>query len=97
MAKNDLFLLDSILEEYKLKRFPSYDEGEVFEFFATEQILKQYELNESQLLSGSVDGRNDGGMDEFFVFVNGHLAESIPDEFWPKSNATLDIYIYNNL
>lgn len=93
MAKNDLFLLDSILEEYKLKRFPSYDEGEVFEFFATEQILKQYELNESQLLSGSVDGRNDGGMDEFFVFVNGHLAESIPDEFWPKSNATLDIYI----
>lgn len=93
MAKNDLFLLDSILEDYKTKRFPSYDEGETFEFFATEQILKQFELNESQLLSGSVDGRNDGGIDEFFVFVNGHLAESIPDEFWPKSNATLEIYI----
>lgn len=93
MAKNDLFLLDSILDDYKTKRFSSKDDGEVFEFFATEQILKQYVLSEAQILSGSVDGRNDGGIDEFFVFVNGHLAESIPDEFWPKSNATLELYI----
>lgn len=25
--------------------------------------------------------------------VNGHLAESIPEEFWPRSNSELEIYI----
>ena len=93
VAKNDLFLLDSILEDYKSKKQPSENPGEVFEYFATEQILKQYELTKGQLLSGSVDGRNDGGIDEFFIIVNGHLAETIPNEFWPKSNANLEIYI----
>ena len=92
MAKNDLILLDGILEEYS--RDPSFENaGETFEYFATEQILKDYAFSKDQLLSGSVDGRNDGGIDEFFVLVNGHLAESIPDDFWPKSNAELEVFI----
>ena len=92
MAKNDLILLDGILEEYK-KATSLKDEGEVFEYFATEQILKDYAFSDKQILSGSVDGRNDGGIDEFFILVNGHLAESIPDDFWPKSNSELEVYI----
>ena len=92
MAKNDLILLAGILEEYS--RDPSFENaGETFEYFATEQILKDYAFSKDQLLSGSVDGRNDGGIDEFFVLVNGHLAESIPDDFWPKSNAELEVFI----
>lgn len=92
MAKNDLILLDGILDEYSGD--PSFENaGEAFEYFATEQILKDYAFSKDQLLSGSVDGRNDGGIDEFFVLVNGHLAESIPDDFWPKSNAELEVFI----
>lgn len=68
MAKNDLILLDGILEEYKCKKMPSEDEGEIFEYFATEQILKDYALTNAQILSGSVDGRNDGGIDEFLFW-----------------------------
>lgn len=93
MAKNDLILLDSIIDKYVAESKYTTDCGEVFEFFATEQILKDYAFTEQQLLSGSVDGRNDGGIDEFFVLVNGHLAESIPEEFWPRSNSELEIYI----
>ena len=93
MAKNDLILLDSIIDKYVAESKHTTDCGEVFEFFATEQILKDYAFTEQQLLSGSVDGRNDGGIDEFFVLVNGHLAESIPEEFWPRSNSELEIYI----
>lgn len=93
MAKNDLVLLDSIIDEYIQNKRPSKNCGEVFEFFATEQILKNYAFSEQQILSGSVDGRNDGGIDEFFVLVNGHLAEGIPEEFWPKSNSELEVYI----
>lgn len=93
MAKNDLILLDGILDEYVEKGVPSKKRDEVFEYFATEQILKDYAFLEDQILSGSVDGRNDGGIDEFFVLVNGHLAENIPANFWPKSNAELEIYL----
>ena len=93
MAKNDLILLDGILEDYISKQLPSKDPGEVFEYFSIEQILKDFALNHKQLLSGSVDGRNDGGIDQFFIMVNGHLAEEIPDGFWPKTNAELEVYI----
>jgi len=93
MAKNDLILLDGILDEYIAQRLPSDKPDEVFEFFATEQILKDYAFSKEQILSGSVDGRNDGGIDEFFVLVNGHMAESIPEDFWPKTNAELEIYL----
>lgn len=64
-GKNDLVLLDSIIDEYIQNKRPSENCGEVFEFFATEQILKNYAFSEQQILSGSVDGRNDGGIDEF--------------------------------
>lgn len=93
MAKNDLILLDGILDEYMARSGNSQDAGEVFEYFATEQILKDYAFSEEQLRSGSVDGRNDGGIDEFFVLVNGHLAENFTDEFWPKSTAELEVYL----
>lgn len=93
MAKNDLILLDGIMDEYLARGLPSTKEDEVFEYLSTEQILKDYAFSKDQLLSGSVDGRNDGGIDEFFVLVNGHLAEEIPPEFWPKSNAELEVYL----
>ena len=57
------------------------------------KFLKDYAFTKEQILSGSVDGRNDGGIDEFFVLVNGHLAERIPEDYWPKSNAELEVYI----
>lgn len=93
MAKNDLILLDGIIDEYKTQGVPSEKTDEVFEYLATEQILKDYAFSKEQLLSGSVDGRNDGGIDEFFVLVNGHLAENIPTDFWPKSNAELEVFL----
>lgn len=93
MAKNDLILLDGIIDKYLAQGLPSTKEDEVFEYLATEQILKDYAFSKDQLLSGSVDGRNDGGIDEFFVLVNGHLAEKIPSDFWPKSNADLEVYL----
>ena len=92
MAKNDLILLDGILDEYVAKGIPSEKRDEAFEYFVAEQILKDYAFTKDQLLSGSVDGRNDGGIDEFFVLVNGHLVENIPPNFWPKSHAELEIY-----
>ena len=65
MAKNDLVLLDSIIDEYIQNKRPSENCGEVFEFFATEQILKNYAFSEQQILSGSVDGATMAALTNF--------------------------------
>lgn len=94
MAKNDLTLLDSILEEYASNGIPSTKSDEVLEFFSTEQVLKDFAFSKEELLQGSVDGWNDGGIDEFYIIVNGHMAESIPADYWPKSNSELEVFIF---
>ena len=73
MASNDRFLLDSIITDRVSKMIPSTDRGEVFEYLAYQQKLKDYDLSHDEILSGSVDGRNDGGIDAIYIFLNGHL------------------------
>jgi hypothetical protein len=86
-------LIDGILDERINLKLPSEKRDEVFEFFAIEQILKDANLSVDDIKFGSVDGRNDGGIDGLYIFVNGHLLKD-PDTFlWPKSNAELDVYI----
>jgi len=93
MAKNDTVLLDGIVEQRIADMLPSNRLDEVFEFFAFEQILKDYDLSRDEIESGWVDGRNDGGIDGFFVLVNGHLLRD-PDIFtWPKKTAAIDVWI----
>lgn len=93
MAKNDIILIDSIIEERKGLGLPSSDKGEVFEFLAMEQILKDYDLSKDELLQGSVDGKDDGGIDSFYIFVNGVLLTDEKDFAWPKSSCELTLYI----
>jgi len=45
------------------------------------------------ILYGSIDGKNDGGIDGFFILVNGHLLMD-PESFsWPKSGAQLEVWV----
>lgn len=94
MAKNDKILLDGILDSRVEENIPSNQRDEVFEYLAYQQILKDYDLSKEELLSGSVDGKDDGGIDAIYVFVNGHLVTDISTTFWPKSNSELDIYFF---
>ena len=91
MAKHDIFLVDGIIDDRIDKRIPSNDKGEVFELFAVEQILKDYDLSQEQLLDNSVDGRNDGGIDFIFYFVNGQLVADPSDFPYPKNNAIFEV------
>ncbi|MCL1665118.1 AIPR family protein [Elizabethkingia ursingii] len=93
MAKNDKILIDGIIDERIELKIPSDKRDEVFEYFAFEQILKDYDLSDDEIKLANVDGRNDGGIDGFFIFVNGHLLTEIEKFNWPKSGCTLDIYI----
>lgn len=93
MAKNDAILLDGIIQEIMDGGF--YDRGEAFELFAFRQILKSYDLTQDELYSGWVDGRNDGGVDGFYTFINGVLLQNIHGYVWPKKNVSIDIWIIN--
>ena len=69
MAKNDVVLIDGILDDYRMGK----DIGEKFEYFSIEQILKDYDLSEEELETGIVDEGNDGGIDGIYYFLNDRL------------------------
>jgi len=93
MAKNDALLLDGIVDDRVENKLPSTRRDEAFEYLAFEQILKEFDLSNDEILYGSVDGKNDGGIDGFFILVNGHLLMD-PESFsWPKSGAQLEVWV----
>lgn len=93
MINNDKFLIDEILNDFGEKTLSSKEIDEVFEYFVYEQVLKEYDLDKNQIISGSVDGGNDGGIDAIFIFVNGHLlSEEINID--SIKNVTLNIIFF---
>lgn len=93
MAKNDQILLDGIIDDRVGIKLPSDRRDEAFEYLAFEQILKEYDLSKEEIESGSVDGRNDGGIDGFFILVNGHLLTDPECFTWPRSGSQLEVWI----
>lgn len=93
MAKNDKILIDGIIDDRIELKIPSGKRDEAFEYFAFEQTLKDYDLSTDEIKHGNIDGRNDGGIDGFYIIVNGHLL-SDPQTFnWPKSGSVLEVWI----
>ena len=91
MAKNDAVLLDGILND-RMALEP-LGLGDAFELFAFEQILKSYDLSRQELDYGWVDGRDDGGIDGFFTFVNGAMVQDPAKFSWPKKGVSIDVFI----
>lgn len=95
MAKNDTILLDGIIDERIEQKIPSDRRDEVFEYLSFEQILKDYDLSSDEIKSGSIDGRDDGGIDGFFIFVNGHLLLDSEAFLWPRAGSEIEVWIIN--
>lgn len=94
MAKNDVVLLDGIVDQRLAEDLPSQERDEVFEYFVLEQVLKDYDLSRDEIESGWTDGRDDGGIDGFYILINGHLLEDAGDFMWPRCNAAIDVWIF---
>lgn len=93
MAKNDRFLLDGIVDDRVAARLPSDKRDEAFEYFGFEQVLKDFDLSNDELLSGWIDGRQDGGVDGFFILVNGHVLQDPEAFIWPKTGSDLRVFL----
>lgn len=93
MAKNDKLLLDGIIDDRIADKLPSGRRDEAFEYLVFEQVLKDYDLSREEIESGSVDGRDDGGIDGFFILINGHLLVDIQSFTWPRTGSQLEVFI----
>lgn len=94
MASNDLLLLDSLVRKNKSIYGTLKDDPEYFELFSIDSVLKNYDLNLDELFEGWVDGTDDGGIDGFFVFIDGIL---LSEEFEPKyvrHDAQIEVHIF---
>ena len=93
MAKNDVILVDNILKDRVNEGIPSSDQGEAFEYLSAEQVLKDFDLKKDDIQSGIVDGKDDGGIDSFFIFINGMLLTDLASFNWPRKSCEITLYI----
>jgi hypothetical protein len=93
VAKNDTLLLDGIIDDRVNQCLPSQRRDEAFEYFAFQQVLRDADLSHDEVLTGAVDGRDDGGIDGFFILVNGNLLADPSSFFWPKHGSQLTVYV----
>lgn len=94
MAKNDKILIDGIIDDRVFNKSPSNKRDEAFEFFSIEQTLKEFDLSRDEILNGIVDGRQDGGIDGLYIFINGHLLTDAESFIWPKTGAEISVHIF---
>lgn len=93
MAANDILLIDGIIDDRIDMRLPSNKRDEAFEYLSIEQILKDFDLSTDEIKYGIIDGRQDGGIDGYYIFVNGHLLQDPESFMWPRANSELKIVL----
>ncbi len=93
MATNDRIILDQVLDQQRQNIAPSENPTKFFEIFTAEQILKDYDLSYDEIDIGIVAGGGDGGIDSFYVFVNGDLLQDDSDFSDLRKNITIDVYV----
>lgn len=92
MAKNDVVLIDSLLRGRAVNS--SLSQGDLFELFVIEQVLKNYDLSSEDIEAGWIDGTHDGGIDAFYTLVNGRPLFDPVDFPWPRSGAELKVLLF---
>jgi hypothetical protein len=90
---NDQIILDQILEQSRAEIAPSLDQPTYFEVFSAEQVLKDYDLSYDEIESGIISGGGDGGIDGFYVFVNGELIHDDSDVSDLRKNVQIEVIL----
>jgi hypothetical protein len=93
MATNDIVLLDGALAARQGDAPDGLDDAEYFEFFSFEQILKDYELSDDEVLSGQVGGGQEGGVDGLYVFADGVALDEDSEYAEVRKGAELVLFV----
>jgi hypothetical protein len=84
-SANARTLLMRIFEAWHAENFASYSEGDAFEIFASELVLRPYGLVLDEVKAGVVGGGQDGGIDSVYVFFDDNLVDEDSDVVDPAS------------
>lgn len=71
----DGLVLDKLFTEFAKAEYPNEPVDDVFGKFSVQQLIKPREMTPDELAAGIVDGAKDGGVDSFYVFINGALVD----------------------
>ncbi|MHA3061737.1 AIPR family protein [Acinetobacter sp. ANC 4636] len=75
MSNNSHIILQQILEDQKDELEIDSTINKFFGNFSALQLLKNNELSYEEIDKGDVDGPLDGGIDNFYLFINGDLID----------------------
>lgn len=90
---SDDVLIKSILSKNKVRYGTNLSDADAFEYFCAETVLKRFALTFDQLDKGVVDGKNDGGIDSVYFFVNRSLIAIDTEMDTFKTPVTVDLFI----
>ena len=93
MTHNDQVLLKLLLEGRRGDLSIPIPEGDFFELFVADQVLKDHDLSWEELESGIVGGGGDGGIDGFYLFVNDSLIGEETDNGSFRGKITIEVHI----
>jgi hypothetical protein len=93
MGTNDQIILRQIVQQKIDEMESKPTEGEFFERFVSEQVLKNYDLSYDEIEAGIVGGGNDGGIDAIYVLINGELIKIDSDISEFRRNIRIDLFI----
>jgi AIPR protein len=91
MSQNDILHLEAHFSNWKTGRGAGLVETDPFLYYALEQLLKPYNLEDEEIRYGIVDQGNDGGIDALYLFAN--HKNLIRDDADLRSSGTSRIHI----
>lgn len=91
---NDLVLLDARFKDDWQSYDNITDKGRAFEVFCADLVLRDYKLSYDNLIQGIVGGGLDGGIDGFYIFVNGQLMDDSGDLPDLKENILIRLVLF---
>jgi AIPR protein len=93
MSSAEKTYLRQILEDERQQVYPTLKPDEHFELFSAVQILKKYELDNNEIMSGLIDGGNDGQVDGIYLFANRQLIREDTHAPSRQEQANIDLII----
>lgn len=90
---SDDVLIKTILGKNKARYGTNLSYADAFEYFCAETVLKRFALTFDEIDKGVVDGKNDGGIDSVYFFVNRSLIAIDTEMDTFRSPVTVDLFI----
>ena len=94
MGKNDVIIIDNMVDQLVQRDDVTLsDRADAFQRMAIECVLGRTAPTIEDLEEGIVDGPDDGGIDGFFIAVNGSLVTDPRSIAWPRTGVELEVWI----